>query len=150
MKWTTIFKRFFESHKSDIDTILDAQGCREEWVQGEMFLHAPSGSLQTNATLHKYDLVSDVNPGMLAEIKICGGDYQEKMKDLIAADVDKLAKAPPGPAKYIILVIDSRNLETKLGKWLNDFHVPADEFEEVKGQNFLARIWKMKEAQQLR
>jgi hypothetical protein len=145
MNWTKIFKSFFDLRKSEIDKILDAQGCREGWIQGEMFLHAPSGSLKTNATLKKYDLVSEIHP-MLAEIKICGGDYQGKMRHLIEADVDKLHKAPRGPAKYIILLIDTRNLGSPLGKWLLDFQLAAEEFDEVHGQNFKARIWKIKDA----
>ena len=147
MKWTSIFKLFFDSRKNEIDKILDAQGCREGWLQGEIFLCAPPNSLQTNATSQKYDLVSKIDQ-MIAEIKICGGNYQGKMKGLIEADVAKLAKAPSGQAKYFILLIDTRKLGSSLGKWLIDFQPTAEEFTEVHGQYFKARIWKLKEAQQ--
>jgi len=39
-------------------------------------------------------------------------------------------------------------VETTLGQWLEKFQVIADEFEEVQGRTFKARIWRMKETQQ--
>jgi hypothetical protein len=84
---------------------------------------------------------------MLAEIKICGGDYQEKMKKLIEADIIKLTTVKSGPAKYMILLIDTRRLETSLGRWLNDFQVDSEEKEEVLGKYFKARIWRMKKTE---
>lgn len=147
MNWTETFKMFFNSRKGEIDKILDAQGCREGWLQGEMFLYANPGSLQANVEPQKYDLVSKIKEDpMIAEIKICGGDYQSKMKGPIEHDIVKLAKAPSGQAKYFILVIDTRHLESSFGKWLIDFRPVAEEFEEVQGKNFKARIWKLKEA----
>jgi hypothetical protein len=106
----------------------------------------PPGSIKTNSESEKFDLVSETHP-ILAEIKICGGDYQGKMRNLIKADIVKLTNAQRGPAKYVkymILLIDTRTLETSLGKWLNDFHA-SEEMEEVLGKNFKARIWKMEE-----
>lgn len=147
MNWIATFKSFFESRRNEIGKILDARGCREGWIQGEMFLHMPFGSMQTNDTTQKYDLVS-VSVPMFAEIKVCGGDYQPKMMHMIEEDVAKLQKAPHDSAKYFILLIDTRNLGTRLGKWLLDFQPESEEFEEVQGQNFKARIWKLKEAQQ--
>ena len=80
---------------------------------------------------------------MIGEIKVCGGDYQAKMKDLIMADKAKLRKGPLEAEKFMILVIDTRKDDKPLGKWLNKWHVPSHEYSEVVGKNVRIRIWKL-------
>ena len=78
---------------------------------------------------------------MIAEIKICGGDYQPKMRHLIESDLKKLREAE-AKEKYMILLVDTRHPDTKLGKWLRTDLVALD-CTEVAGKNFMARIWRI-------
>ena len=143
MNWIEFFTSFFEDQKDPINRILDAGGCRECWLQGEMYLHAEPEVLVTNASPHKFDLSSDKYP-MVAEIKICGGDYQYKMTGLIEADVRKLKSAPQDREKYMILVVDTRVVDTPLGKWLMTYKVDGDPpSQQIPSTHFVAKIWKV-------
>lgn len=142
MNWMDVFLSVFRSRQKDISKILDAGGCREGWLQGEFYLHAPLGTLETNATLKKYDLSSTTHP-MLAEIKICGGEYHSKMRALIEADVRKLQRAKDAGERYMILLIDTRDADTTLGNWLLAYAIPNSTSREVEGNGFVARIWKL-------
>ena len=95
-----------------------------------------------NATAKKYDLYCEAPP-MAGEIKICGGDYQPKMKGLILADVDKLRKAPPDHQKFMILVIDTRKLDTPLGRWLISPGFAQEETSRIRGTGFETVIWEI-------
>lgn len=80
---------------------------------------------------------------MIGEIKVCGGDYQAKMKDLIMADKAKLRKGPLEAEKFMILVIDTRKDDKPLGEWLNELSITSKEYSEVAGKNVRIRIWKL-------
>jgi hypothetical protein len=144
MKWMAFFKAFFKSEAKDISKMLDAGGCREGWLQGELFLRAPHATLQTNATRRKYDLYSK-RPAMVAEVKICGGDYQSKMQALIESDVQKLRTALGNTQRFMILLVDTRCRGSSLGKWLLTQDFPHTEYCDVKGTHFTARIWKIRQ-----
>ncbi len=146
MNWIEFFKSFFDAKKDHINQILDAGGCRECWLQGEMYLHAKAKHkvLLTNASSHKFDLSSGKGR-MVAEIKICGGDYQPKMQGLIEADVRKLENTPQAREKYMILVVDTRRVDTKtkLGKWLKTCKFGGDPASQIPSTHFVAKIWKV-------
>jgi hypothetical protein len=130
--------------------IANARGCREGWVQGELFLAAldQRKSMQTNATPKKYDLWCEQDGHrMCAEIKFCGDDYSPKMKNLVLADAEKIRKAPSTHERFLILIIDIQKKQTDLGKWLRD---PREELgQEVHPELPLAssriavRIWRV-------
>ncbi len=80
---------------------------------------------------------------MVAEIKICGGDYQPKMKGLIEADVRKLESDPQNREKYMILVVDTRGADTPLREWLMTCKFGDDPPSQIQSTNFVARIWKV-------
>lgn len=143
MDWIKFFVSFFKKKKYLINRILDAGGCRECWLQGEIYLHAKAKHkvLLTNASSHKFDLSSGKGR-MVAEIKICGGDYQPKMRGLIKADVRKLKNAQASK-KYMILVVDIRKVKTKLGKWLMTCNFGDAPPSQIPSTNFVARIWKL-------
>jgi hypothetical protein len=142
MNWIKFFTSFFEDKKEPINRILDAGGCRECWLQGEIYLHAEQEVLATNTSPQKFDLSSDKYP-MVAEIKICGGDYQPKMKGLIEADVRKLESDPQNREKYMILVVDTRGADTPLREWLMTCKFGDDPPSQIQSTNFVARIWKV-------
>lgn len=149
MDWIAFFTSFFERRKEAISRVLDARGCREGWLQGEIFIYAGELglSLQTNGKRQRYDLYS-TSPPMIAEIKIAGGDYQPKNKFMIRKDVDKLACAPAEFARFMILLIDTQVTGTQLANWLSSdspFSVESDEFPPVQSQRWRARIWKMRD-----
>ena len=68
---------FFSTHADRIKRILPAGGCRELWLQGEIYLYLSGDGLLTNATQRKYDLYME--GGFVMELKILGGDYQRKV-----------------------------------------------------------------------
>jgi hypothetical protein len=143
MNWTQQFRDFFTSRKEQLAEILDAGGCREGWLQGEIYLHFRKTNLQTNATGKKYDLFCDAPP-MVGEIKICGGDYQPKMKGLIISDIQKLRKSPAEYQRFMILVVDTRKLDTPLGRWLISPGFAQENAERLKGNGFEVLIWEIK------
>lgn len=57
MNWLAYFSDFFSQRAMQIETVLDAGGCREGWVQGEMLLHARNLNLRTNATKARFDML---------------------------------------------------------------------------------------------
>lgn len=143
MDWIAHFSDFFSRHSKPLEAILDAAGCREAWVQGQMFLDRGELQIKTNATRDKLDLRC-ADPPMIAEIKVCGGDYAAKMQAWIEADVDKLARVDGAYERYMILIVDNRNLRTRLGKWLTtcDFpHIRKDE--QMLPPAVLIRIWQI-------
>ena len=146
MDWGTQFRAFFEARQDEIAHILDAGGCRECWLQGEFYLAFRDKCLKTNVTSKKYDLrceADGVRP-MIAEIKICGGDYSPKMQGYIEDDVRKLVSAGSAFERYMILVIDTR-IGSKLRKWLSNFcpDVLHEKVLDAESEKFTVRIWKI-------
>ena len=148
MNWMTYFADFFRQRSADLQAILDAAGCREGWVQGEMFLHARQLHLETNATGYKFDLHCPTPP-MIAEIKICGGDYAPKMKGYIQDDVKKLADAQGVWQRFLILVVDKRHPDTSLGRWLTTCEFPHLQTQEVALSEWVVvRMWQITDGAQ--
>ncbi len=138
MNWNTFFISFFKKNKLQIEQILDSCGCREGWLQGQLYLANPKKLLTNNGPL-KFDLAS-TDSKMIAEIKICGGDYNSKMKSLINSDVAKLKRANAAE-KYMILLVDTRHLDSNLGQWLRDNATPS-RCVKITGNNFLVSVWR--------
>ncbi|MCX6996475.1 MAG: hypothetical protein NTV49_05195 [Kiritimatiellaeota bacterium] len=148
MNWITYFADFFRRRSEHVQAILDAAGCREGWIQGEMFLHARDLHLKTNATGSKFDLLCP-EPPMIAEIKICGGDYAPKMRGFIQDDVHKLACAGDVGQRFMILIVDNRHPETSLGRWLTACDFPHAERQDVTlSESVVIRMWQITEEAQ--
>jgi len=143
MNWITYFEAFFRQRSERLHVILDAGGCREGWVQGEIFLHARDLHLETNTTPSKYDLLCP-NPPMIAEIKICGGDYSPKMQGYIQDDVRKLATAEGDYQRFMILIVDNSCPTTTLGRWLTTCDFSHAERQDVTlSERVVIRIWEI-------
>ena len=121
--WLAHFERFFQHVAAPLGVVLDADGCREGWLQGELYRYGRGNPprLSTNASTssrrRKFDLLCK-SPPMVAEIKICGGSYQTKTKRMIEEDVEKLRRADDSSARVLILVVDRRVTNTELAGWL--------------------------------
>lgn len=79
MNWIEYFNDFFAKLAGKISEILDAAGCRERWIQGELYLADRDLSIKTDAKRQRFDVFCESQP-MIGEIKICGGDYSTKME----------------------------------------------------------------------
>lgn len=103
---------FFRLHADQIKRILPAGGCRELWLQGEIYLYLSDRGLSTNATLNKYDLY--LEDSFVMELKLLGGDYQRKVLGYLGKDFEKLKKHVGKEQKYVLLVLDNRCQSTRL------------------------------------
>lgn len=145
MDWMAYFADFFRQKSERIQAMLDAEGCREGWLQGEFFLYARDLHLQTNTTRVKFDLLCP-QPPMIAEIKICGGEYSQKMRGLIQDDVCKLARADGPWQRFMILVVDNRTPHTSLGQWLTACIFPNIQSQDVTlSKTLVVRMWQITE-----
>jgi len=143
MDWLTYFKDFFSQHMAKLEVVLNAAGCREGWLQGEFFVDGQELQIKTNATPKKFDLLCS-SPPMIAEIKICGGDYAPKMRGYIQEDAEKLACVSGSYERFLLLVVDNRHPDTELGRWLTtcDFeHVRKDELK--LSDTVIIRLWQI-------
>jgi hypothetical protein len=152
LDWLAYFEQFFRERAEPLAQILDADGCREGWLQGEFFLHGRHNKtgLQTNAGPRKYDLRCDQPPmiPMIAEIKICGGSYSPKMRGLLEADVAKLRQDASASAKFMILVVDRRVTDTPLAEWLMRYAPAHARGRECPlSERVVVRMWELNSAQ---
>ena len=85
VKW---IPSFLEKTKEDISIIKNAEGCRELWVQGAIYLYLKDDEVRTNATQRKYDVYK--KDKFVIEIKFLGGNYQRKVLQSLSNDFDKL------------------------------------------------------------
>lgn len=90
--WFDYFHEQFDALAADLGVILDASGCRESWLQGELFRRSSDQDFSVNTYSYadlrgKADL-EGLRPGgktgeapMVAELKIIGGDFAKKCLD---------------------------------------------------------------------
>ena len=148
MDWMTFFDDFFSQRATELAVILDAGGCREGWVQGEMFLQGKDLAIKTNATSSKFDLLC-LTPPMIAEIKLCGGGggYEvnaSKMRGWIKCDVQKLAHAEGEYERFFILIVDNRWPNTSFGQWLRTCDFPnIRKREKPLSESVTIRVWQI-------
>src|SRR5262245_25875511 len=118
--WMTFFADTIAALHEPLSVVLQASGCREGWLQGELFRAGRRYDLRVN----EYGLggrqTADVScgeaPDMLAELKIVGADYFPKMQGYIESDVARMkAVSTSGTQRYMILVIPRSEAKTKLG-----------------------------------
>lgn len=103
---------FFEKISNRLTRILSAGGCRELWLQGEIYLYLDDSTVKTNATLKKYDVYKENS--FILEIKLLGGNYQKKVISRLEDDFKKLADHSGLEQKYMLLVLDNQCQNTTL------------------------------------
>ncbi|WP_303292348.1 hypothetical protein [Marinobacter sp. SS5-14b] len=103
---------FFSANVDRIEKILPAGGCRELWLQGEIYLFLGGDGLVTNSTEKKYDLYK--RNSFVMEVKLLGGNYQRKVLNSLAQDFEKVSLHEGNEQKYVLLVLDNRFQESKL------------------------------------
>lgn len=103
---------FFHQNSQRVDRILSAGGCRELWLQGEMYLFLNEDELRTNATKKKYDLYKE--GCFVIELKLLGGNYQRKVLGYLKKDFDKLHAHLGTEKRYVLLVLDNSCQDSQL------------------------------------
>jgi hypothetical protein len=128
INWMRFFVNSIDAIKSDLAYVAsNASGCREGWLQGELFLAAKRNGYNLRLNEHplggrgKADLSWGDPARMIAEIKIVGANFQAKMRHAIDADVKRLREVRTrGIERYMILIIpDSEKNGKKIGKLKN-------------------------------
>jgi len=121
--WEQFFLDFFDSSAKSIGIVVDACGCREGWLQGELYRSGWRRGLETNkyslGDYKKADLSCEKAPKMVAEVKIIGADHQGKMRYALDSDVKRLkAIKDPELERYLVLVIPKCENASPLGEYL--------------------------------
>jgi hypothetical protein len=121
--WEQFFLDFFDYSAESIGVVVYAGGCREGWLQGELYRAGWRRGLRVNEyTLgggKKVDLCCRESPRMVAEVKVVGADYEGKMRYAIDSDVRRLAEIPDADLeRYMVLVIPNSEAKSSLGDYL--------------------------------
>ena len=141
------FDSFFRDTRESLAVVLNASGCREAWLQGELFRAGRSRDLRVNefglGARRKADLYCPVNPRMISEIKTIGADYYSKQQYALDDDVQRLREATESDLeRYMILVIPRSDSDTTLGHHLRSVTFSAECLERDHG-SFVIRIWRL-------
>jgi hypothetical protein len=151
VNWMHFFESSFHNMRQRLNIVLDASGCREGWLQGELFRLGKKQGLLANSYSfgrgQKADLSFGEPVSMVAEVKIVGAqDQAKKMKDRIESDVARLgAIKDPSIKRFMLLVVPDRE-DTELGRWLlsRSFSKrPSDCFERAWA-GFRLRAWRIR------
>ena len=143
--WLNFFASTIEAVQEPLSIILTASGCREGWLQGELYRAGRQYDLRVNEHAlggrQTADLSCGETPDMLAEIKIVGADYFPKMQGYIESDVARMRGVnTAGTQRFMILVIPRSDAKTKLGEYLHACSFSSQCFER-DWPDFKLRIW---------
>ena len=78
MAWVRRLQMFFREIEVPLSFVLNAEGCREGWVQAELFrrFRPRNRTFNVNCSLEsrqaKHDIVSGTPPSLVAELKVYG------------------------------------------------------------------------------
>jgi hypothetical protein len=144
--WFKFFEDSIEAVHEHFAVILKAAGCREGWLQGELFRAGRKFDLRVNEFSLGNRQTADVScgdlPEMLAEIKIVGADYFAKMRAYIEADVERMRSVSTmGTQRFMILIIPDCKANTALGKYLHSCKF-SSHCAERTWPGFRLRMWK--------
>jgi hypothetical protein len=122
--WEQFFIDLFDYSAESLGTVIYAWGCREGWLQGELYRAGWRRGLRVNEFSlggnKKADLCCRETPRMVAEIKILGGDYESKGRWALHADVERLRAVADGDLeKYKLLIIPESEGSSLLGDYLH-------------------------------
>lgn len=123
-EWLTFFTETIAAIREPLSVVLTASGCREGWLQGELYRAGRDHDLRVNEYSLGNRQTADVScgdgPEMLAEIKIVGANYYATMQGFIEADVARMrAVSTPGTQRFMILIIPRCEAKTALGDYLH-------------------------------
>ncbi|GAB6261205.1 hypothetical protein PSSHI_14480 [Photobacterium sp. R1] len=133
---------YFKDRQTQIAKILNAGGCRELWMQGDIYLYLNDDALRTNATKYRFDLYKEDQ--FAIELKVLGGQYQSKVVSFLENDFRKLLSNTTVQDKYVVLVLDNSSPETKLYSRLFSYAHPSGSLiSQLDFGAFCVRIWKV-------
>jgi hypothetical protein len=143
--WMKFFVQTIDAIHEPLAVVLTASGCREGWLQGELYRAGRDYDLGVNeyslGSRQTADLSCGDDPDMLAEIKIVGADYYPKMRGYIESDVERMrAVSTAGTQRFMILIIPHSNAKTNLGEWLTTCSFSRT-CAEREWPSFRLRIW---------
>lgn len=116
--WAKFFLSFFDKNKSSIGIVMYAEGCREGWLQGELFRFSEDQDFVVNSfkltkLCGKLDLYGELPfigakpQKMVAEIKIISPSFESKNIDgnhniekYIASDIVKITETHLGNVNF--------------------------------------------------
>ena len=144
--WMKFFVQTVDAIHGPLAVVLNASGCREGWLQGELYRAGRDYDLRVNAyslgSRQTADLSCGDGPDMLAEIKIVGADYFPKMRGYIESDVERMrAVSNADTQRFMILIIPHSDTITPLGEWLTTCSF-SPTCAEREWPGFRLRIWK--------
>lgn len=145
--WEQFFLDFFDYAAESIGVVVYASGCREGWLQGELYRAGWRRGLRANefplGGNQKSDLSCRESPRMVAEVKVLGADFQGKMRYALDADVARLTAIPDAELeRYMVLVIPNSGVQSLLGDYLRSvcYSPTCVEREYPK---FRLRLWRL-------
>jgi hypothetical protein len=123
--WLKFFETTIKAIREPLSVVITASGCREGWLQGELFRAGRRYDLRVNEHRLPERQTADVScgdrPDMLAEIKIVGAGFLPKMEGYIERDVRRMREVSShGTERYMILIIPESDAKTKLGEYLDE------------------------------
>jgi hypothetical protein len=111
--WPNRFLAFFREIEKHFSVILQAEGCREGWLQGEFFRHFRENGVQVNypgLDRAKHDLYCKLPSEMLVEIKVY-------VDDIRGTEIKRFVRSKGGdPLSHA----DILNLDPPNGSYLRD------------------------------
>ena len=159
--WLEKLDSLLKSKQDDIVRVMKAYECRERWLQGELFLGAPSGMVKVNEVVlwekegidrrgrkrRSQAKVDYASPGLVAEIKLLGTSHQQKVVEdgswSLKKDFERLHDSnlrPKGDLHLLIFILVNEG-ETNLGKACKTFS-PPPEIPATELYGFKAQDWK--------
>jgi hypothetical protein len=125
MDWSERLITFFEAIATPLACVLRADGCREGWIQGEMFRHfrTENNGFRVNASLAGGRVKHDVHclkpTEMVAELKVFGlsGYYNKNLYG--ASDISRF-KPSEDTGRLLLTSQDIESLETFGNSFVSD------------------------------
>ena len=145
--WLTFFVQTIEAVHIPLSVVLSASGCREGWLQAEIFRAGRRHNLRVNEFSLGGRQTADIScgdgPEMLAEIKIVGADYFPKMQGYIESDVHRMRAASTVSTRcYMILIVPRSGKKSQLGNYLDTCSF-SSKCMEREWPEFRLRVWEL-------
>ena len=151
--WEQFFLDFFDFSAESIGVVIYAEGCREGWLQGELYRAGWRRGLRVNkyplGSNKKADLCCQDSPQMVAEVKVLGADYQggHRLRHALDGDVERLkAIQDSGLERYMLLVIPNSEVRSALGDNLTSVCY-SSRCVEREYPKFKLRLWRLDNAE---
>jgi hypothetical protein len=143
--WLRFFAFSIKKLESRLKIVLNASGCREGWLQGELFLLGQKYKLcvysHGSGIGGFFDLSCGDGPDMLAEIKIIGALDPFKMRSRLQSDVDRVKAMNKVADRYMILITPDWDRLTTMSQYLD--RCRFGQCNDMKLDGFRLRIWQI-------